>query len=105
MSPQPLNIQVVGSELAVAWNDGREDYFPLEALRRACPCASCAGEPDVTGQLYRPIVSYNDKSFGITKLQIVGGYALQPVWNDGHSSGLYSWQYLGKLASDLPPPS
>lgn len=98
---QPQDIQVIGQELAIVWNDGHESYFPLEPLRRACPCAVCAGEPDVTGQIVRPRVTYNDKSFTIRNLQVVGGYALQPTWSDGHSTGLYSWLYLQRLEAEL----
>ena len=39
---------VIGNELAIAWSDGSETYLGLEALRKACPCASCQGEPDAT---------------------------------------------------------
>ena len=37
MRLEPKNIQLIGNELAVQWNDGGESYFPLERLRRACP--------------------------------------------------------------------
>lgn len=101
MLTQPTNIQVIGSELAIVWSNGEESYFNLEAMRRACPCAVCSGEPDVTGQVVKPRVTYNDKSFFIRKLDIVGGYALQPTWLDGHSTGLYSWQYLQRLEKEF----
>ena len=51
--PVPRNVMVVGQELAIVWDDGREDYFRLDALRRACPCAMCKGEPDLFGKIYR----------------------------------------------------
>ncbi|MFZ4776576.1 MAG: gamma-butyrobetaine hydroxylase-like domain-containing protein [Terrimicrobiaceae bacterium] len=41
---QPTAIQKIGTELAISWSDGLESYFPLEALRRKCPCAACEGE-------------------------------------------------------------
>ncbi len=47
MHLDPTNIQQIGEELAIAWNDGTESYLKLEMLRRACPCAACGGEPDV----------------------------------------------------------
>jgi DUF971 family protein len=97
MSFQPINIQMVGAELAVAWEDGKESYFTLEFFRRACPCATCSGEPDATGRIEKPRVTYHENSFHIRKFQLVGGYALQPTWEDGHSTGLYSWQYLRRL--------
>jgi DUF971 family protein len=98
MPLQPVNIQQIGRELAVQWSDGTESYFELERLRRACPCAACGGEPDVLGNIARPNVTYSSQSFELTGFGIVGGYALQPRWADGHDSGLYSFQYLKRLS-------
>jgi DUF971 family protein len=97
MPLEPKNIQLIGDELAIQWSDGMESYLPLEFLRRACPCAACGGEPDVLGNLARPEVSYNDKSFMLAGFQIVGGYAVQPRWGDGHDTGIYSFAYLRRL--------
>ena len=88
------NAQLIGNELALAWNDETESYFALEFLRRACPCAACGGEPDVLGNVSRPQVTYTDQSFQLVSFDLVGGYALQPRWADGHSSGIYSFTYL-----------
>ncbi len=98
MALAPANIQQIGRELAVRWNDGVETYFELEFLRRACPCAVCGGEPDVMGNVSRPHVTYTDESFGLAGFQIVGGYAVQMRWRDGHGTGLYSFQYLRRLS-------
>jgi DUF971 family protein len=43
-------------------------------------------------------VSHTDKSFELVGLDLVGGYALQPRWSDGHSTGIYSFTYLRRLA-------
>ncbi len=94
----PTNIQPIGPELAIAWSDGQESYLALEALRRACPCAVCGGEPDVLGRILRPEVSYTPASFELRSFAIVGGYALQPAWVDGHGTGLYPFPYLRRLA-------
>ncbi|HUB67170.1 MAG TPA: DUF971 domain-containing protein [Candidatus Methylacidiphilales bacterium] len=91
---QPIRAEVIGNELALVWNDGKESYIPLEKLRRACPCATCGGEPDVMGNIVRPHVSYGPQSFELRGFHFVGGYALQPVWNDGHDTGLYSFRQL-----------
>jgi DUF971 family protein len=96
----PTNIQQIGGELAIVWNDGAESYVTLEALRRACPCAACGGEPDVLGHVVRPDVTYTPESFVLQSCQVVGGYALQPAWADGHGSGLYSFPYLRRLAGN-----
>ncbi len=94
---EPANIAVIGNELAIAWSDAKETYLNLEALRRACPCASCCGEPDALGNIARPHVHYSAASFELRGWQLVGGYALQPSWADGHATGLYSFTYLRKL--------
>ena len=98
MRLEPTNVQQIGNELAIQWNDGAESYLDLEFLRRACPCAACGGEPDVLGNISRPLVSYNEKSFQLAGFQLVGGYALQALWADGHNSGIYSFTYLRRLA-------
>jgi DUF971 family protein len=97
MRLEPTNVQLIGNELAVQWNDGEETYLPLEFLRRACPCAACGGEPDVLGNLVRPHLCYTNDSFLLEGFALVGGYALQPRWRDGHNSGIYSFQYLRRL--------
>jgi DUF971 family protein len=97
MRLEPINIQQIGDELAIAWNDTAESFLELEMLRRACPCAACGGEPDVLGRIARPHVGYNDKSFKLVGFDLVGGYALQPRWGDGHSTGIYSFTYLRRL--------
>lgn len=96
----PTNIQAIGPELAIAWSDGAESYLPLEALRRACPCAACGGEPDVLGRVILPAVAYTPESFHLRGFAVVGGYAVQPAWADGHGTGLYTFPYLRRLASE-----
>ncbi len=104
MRLEPVNIQQIGDELAIAWNDGAESFFKLETLRRACPCAACGGEPDVLGNVSRPHVSYTERSFQLIGFDLVGGYAVQPRWGDGHSTGIYSFTYLRRLAKNEATP-
>jgi DUF971 family protein len=101
MPLEPTNIQQIGGELAISWNDGTESYIDLEFLRKSCPCAGCGGEPDVLGNVYRPNVTYFDNSFELKGFTLVGGYALQPQWADGHNTGIYSFQYLRRLADSV----
>lgn len=91
------NIAQIGAELAIVWSDGRESYLSGETLRRACPCASCQGEPDAVGRVVRPQVSYREDSFQLTRFAPVGGYALQLTFADGHGTGIYSFDYLRRL--------
>jgi DUF971 family protein len=96
---RPLDIQPIGNELAIKWDESDESFIPLEQLRRACPCAGCKGEVDVMGNLYKnPAKPFSPNSFQLRQLNPVGGYAIQPVWGDGHSTGLYSFDYLWALA-------
>jgi DUF971 family protein len=97
MTLQPLRAEVIGGDVAFAWNDGGESFIPLEKLRRACPCAACGGEPDVLGQVERPHVSYGPQSFALRDFRFIGGYAFQPTWNDGHNTGLYTFRQLRAL--------
>lgn len=96
------NAALIGDELALSFADGFEAYLPLPMLRRACPCAVCQGEPDALGRVVRPKVEHGPRSFELSKFDQVGGYAIQLFWADGHSSGIYAYAYLQKLA-ELPP--
>ena len=95
---QPSRVEPIGSDLAIIWSDGTESFLNLEKLRRNCPCAACGGEPDIMGKVDRPLVSYGPRSFELRNVRVVGGYALQPVWNDGHESGLYTFGLLRSLS-------
>jgi len=96
---QAQDIQLIGRELALRWDDGFESYIPLERLRRACPCAGCQGEVDVLGNLHKsPEKPLTPNAFELVRFAPVGGYALQMFWQDGHNSGLYSFDYLRKLS-------
>ena len=89
---------MIGAELAVKWDDGGESFIPLEKLRRGCPCAGCQGETDVLGNVYKnPERSLSPAAFRLVRLGNVGGYAIQPVWADGHTTGIYSFEYLRRI--------
>ena len=97
---QPVDMQVVGRELAVKWSDGGEDFVPLETLRRFCPCAACLGEKDIFGKTYRaPERPYGAGAFAVARVLPVGGYAIQIVWGDGHNTGLYTWEWIKRVAA------
>jgi len=96
---RPVDIQQIGEELAIKWEDHSESFISLEHLRRACPCAGCKGEVDVLGQLHKgPEKTLSPVSFKLKRIASVGGYAIQPFWADGHASGLYPFDLLRRLA-------
>ena len=97
-----MDVQQIGGELAVKWDDGSESFVALEKLRRACPCAGCQGEVDILGQLHKgPQRPLPPTAFELKEVAMVGGYAIQPTWRDGHASGLFSFDYLKRLADAL----
>jgi len=92
---RPNSYQVLGDLLVVQWDDGHESYYPLEELRRACPCAGCSGEPDLFGRMagggpqhYIPAL------FQLHSVERIGNYALQPNWADGHGYGIWTYERL-----------
>jgi DUF971 family protein len=95
---RPLDIQPIGEELAIKWEDGSEGFVPLEKLRRCCPCAGCKGEVDIMGNVYKgPDKPLSPQAFRLVRLVNVGSYAIQPVWADGHATGIYSFDYLRRV--------
>jgi DUF971 family protein len=98
---RPVDIQAIGDELAIKWDDGSESFIPLETLRRACPCAGCKGEVDIMGNLYKgPERTLSPTAFELARIETVGTYAIQPIWADGHATGLFSFDYLKRVADE-----
>jgi DUF971 family protein len=96
---RPLNIQQIGNELAIKWDDGGENFIALEKLRCCCPCAGCRGETDIMGNVYKIRgQKLPPSSFQLIHVVSVGGYAIQPVWADGHATGIYSFDYLHRIS-------
>jgi DUF971 family protein len=80
--------------LRITWADGRECRFNAAALRRVCPCAQCVNE--WTGErMLKPNTIADDVE--IKDLSLVGRYALNFQWSDGHQTGIYSFRYLREL--------
>ncbi|MCA1622838.1 MAG: DUF971 domain-containing protein [Acidobacteria bacterium] len=84
------------SELSIKWSDEAETEYNAAQLRRACPCAGCINEWTGEKMLKDETVS-DDLSF--SHLTVVGRYALNFHFSDGHESGIYSFKYLRELAS------
>ena len=97
----PMNkldrIELIGSEVALLWADGTEQYVQVERLRAASPSAENTGERDLLG---RKFGGTDQKSYpGVTLRgwKPVGGYAIQFEFSDGHNTGLYTFEYLRAL--------
>ena len=87
--------------LLIQWNDNETSEIILQKLRDDCPCANCKGE-SVMFESYIPIKSpFKAKGFyEIEKIEQVGNYAVQIIWKDGHSAGIYTWDVLHKIAGE-----
>lgn len=82
------------STVRIVWADGREDTLTSAVLRRACPCASCVNE--WTGEKMLRDESVSDEiSFGA--MSLVGRYAINFVFSDGHSTGIFTFKTLRAL--------
>lgn len=94
----PVNIQIIGEEVGIVWDDGVETYFPFEQLRAASPSAANLGERDILGNRYGGDGPKRFPGVQVTGWDQVGNYALRFQFSDGHGSGLYSFDYLRGLA-------
>ena len=101
----PRSYQSLGDLFVVVWDDGHESYYPLEELRRACPCAVCAGEPDLFGKMSGGLPQrYIPASFVLHSVEVIGNYALQPNWADGHTYGIWTYDRLRAFCPDCRTP-
>lgn len=102
--------------LRIQWADGADHLFPLPFLRKHCPCAACRTERDSpkasAAQAAKPGpggLSLNILPKGIERATmvadagLVGSYAINIIWGDGHSTGIYDFRYLRSIAPELTP--
>lgn len=90
--------------LRILWEDGVETRFSLTDLRRNCPCATCRTQRETTPAPAARSLSLTILPQGIERAtqvmdaSLVGRYALQINWGDGHTTGIYDFRYLRALA-------
>lgn len=98
--------QTEGTGVEIEWKDGHASHWTFPWLRAACPCATCVEEREIEGRepgerkpetktalpIFKPVVRPN-------KVHAVGRYAISFEWNDGHTSGIYSWHYLRSVCN------
>ncbi len=93
-SPLPTEIKLhqQSRRLEVAFSDGAHFELPFEFLRVYSPSAEVRGHGP--GQ---ETLQVGKRQVGITGVEAVGNYAIQPTFSDGHDTGIYSWDYLYEL--------
>lgn len=84
--------------LQIIWADEKECDYKAAALRRACPCAQCVNE--WTGERVLRPEAVSDE-IQIQDFSLVGRYAINFRWSDGHETGIYSFRYLRELCDQI----
>ena len=102
MTPEKVRVLLTeGKGLEIDWQDGHRSAWTFAWLRDACPCATCVDERKNEGRKIGQSKSKPAELLPMYKAPAkpasahgVGRYALQFNWQDGHSGGIYSWEYL-----------
>jgi DUF971 family protein len=94
--PKRVTVDSGAQTFAILWGDGHQTVFPLDGLRRACPCAHCRGGHAKMHELPDPETFRLPSlmQWKSVRVEPVGGYALRFTWDDGHDAGIYTWQRL-----------
>jgi DUF971 family protein len=95
LTPTNITLHAASRVLEIEYDDGQSFRLPFEFLRVYSPSAEVRGHG--AGQ---ETLQVGKKDVTITALQPVGHYAVQPVFSDGHTSGIYSWDYLYELGAN-----
>ncbi|MCB1205624.1 MAG: DUF971 domain-containing protein [Verrucomicrobiae bacterium] len=95
----PQDLQLIGDVVAIRWHDGSETYHRMDRLRSLSPSAETSGERDLFGKE----IGSNERGrdftgVTVTSWSLVGNYAVQFRFSDGHNTGLYSFEYLREIA-------
>ena len=100
IQPKAITLNKTESYLEIEWLASVVCRYPLGELREACPCVECRGGHQYMGREFDPdniLTLTPARSYAVTNLELVGNYALQPTWDDGHHTGIYTWDYLRRL--------
>ena len=94
---KPKTMQVIGSDLAIIWEDGQEGYISSEALSANSPSASVSGERDIFGTQYGGESQKSYSGVTIDSWTSIGNYAIRFQFSDGHNTGIYGYDMLRRL--------
>ena len=95
MSSIPSEIERVGGrEIRITWDDGHVSTYANADLRFACACANCVEEWSGVRRIQRESIP---SDIFPTGMELVGNYAVQITWSDGHATGIYTYDSLRAL--------
>ena len=95
-TPTEIRLKKVPRLLVISFDDGSEFEYTFEYLRVHSPSAEVRGHGP--GQ---ETLQHGKENVAIVNIEPVGHYAVRLVFDDGHDSGLYNWQYLYDLGRDM----
>ena len=90
MIPSAINLHKASKTLTLKYPSGEEYHLPAELLRVHSPSAEVQGHGN-------PILQFGKLNVGLSKIEPAGQYALKLTFDDGHDSGLFTWDYLYQL--------
>ena len=93
--PTEIKLHQISRVLEITFSNGRAFRLPYEFLRVHSPSAEVRGHGP--GQ---EVLQVGKRDIEIRTLDPVGSYAVQPVFSDGHATGIYSWEYLYELGEN-----
>ncbi|MFQ5494725.1 MAG: DUF971 domain-containing protein [Phycisphaerae bacterium] len=97
VSPKDLKVQIKEQRLIVEWRDGKRSEYSLALLRRHCPCATCRTERQAQAENPLQVLKTDPTGVRVTQARLVGTYAIQFFWSDGHSTGIFEFSHLRSL--------
>jgi DUF971 family protein len=104
LKAEPEHIAISKSKgIRIDWKDRHHSEYPLAYLRDECPCASCTGAHGTEPQKSSYAAPANDPfpmykpTLKMLNVEQVGAYAMRIDWSDGHSTGIYSFDYLRRI--------
>ncbi len=92
--PRKMQLIEKNREFCIEWKDGHESRFLLALLRENCPCAVCREERKNPFKLAKQNL---ERAIEPQSIEPQGHYAVCISWGDGHSTGIYTYEYLRKL--------
>ena len=96
VNPIAVELDETDRVMRIRWDDGHLGEWGWLALRRACPCALCAGEGNLPGVVTLGTI-FTPQQTTMERVKWIGRYALAPIWADGHDTGLFTYQKLRQL--------
>jgi ATP-binding protein involved in chromosome partitioning len=98
-NPRDLKVKIKEQRLVIEWQDGKRSDFSLAELRSVCPCATCRTQRSAQDSNPLKVLRVDPSGLRVTSAKLVGNYAIQFFWSDGHNTGIYDFRFLRSLGA------